>query len=72
LDDQQLHAESILAVHAEGGSTHIAELDKTGRAALRDRLYTPGELLRLNQIKPDPEFSPAKIGKQSKLFDEES
>ena len=31
-----------------------APLDEVGASALRDRLYTPGELLRLNQLTPDP------------------
>ena len=72
LDDQQLDADSILAVYAEAGSTHIAALDQAGRAALLSRLYTPGELLRLNQIRPDPESSPEKIDKQIKLLDKEN
>jgi hypothetical protein len=33
----------------------IAPLDEAGRTAIRDRLYTTGELLRLNQIEPDEE-----------------
>lgn len=72
LDDQQLDADSILAVYAEAGSTHIAALDQAGRAALLNRLYTPGELLRLNQIRPDPESSPEKIDRQIKLLDKEN
>jgi predicted ATPase len=72
LDDQQLDADSLLAVYAEGGSTHIAALDPAGRAALLNRLYTPGELLRLNQIRPDPESSPERIDKQLELLDKEN
>ena len=72
LDDQQLDADSLLAVYAEGGSTHIAALDQAGRAAVLKRLYTPGELLRLNQMRPDPESSPAKLDKQLRLLDKES
>jgi predicted ATPase len=72
LDDQQLDADSLLAVYAEGGSTHIAALDPAGRAALLNRLYTPGELLRLNQMRPDPESSPERIDKQVKLLDKEN
>lgn len=71
LDDEQLDARSILAVYAEGGSTHIAPLDKTGRAALSKRLYTPGELLRMDQLRPDPDSAPEKVDKQSRLFDNE-
>ena len=72
LDNQQLDADSLLAVYAEAGSTHVGALDPAGRAALKNRLYTPGELLRLNQMRPDPESSPEKIDKQIKLFDKEN
>jgi predicted ATPase len=72
LDNQQLDADSLLAVYAEAGSTHIGALDSAGRAALKNRLYTPGELLRLNQMRPDPESSPDKIDRQIKLLDKEN
>jgi predicted ATPase len=72
LDDQQLDADSILSVYAEAGSTQIARLDQAGREAVLKRLYTPGELLRLNQMHPDPESAPEKIGRQLQLVDEES
>jgi predicted ATPase len=71
LDDQQLDADSLLAVYAEAGSTHIAALDQAGRTAVLNRLYTPGELLRLNQMRPDPESSPEKIERQLRLLDKE-
>ena len=66
LDDENLDANSILAVHAEGGSTHIAPLDQVGREALSERLYTPGELLQLDQLRPDPALVP-----QPELFETE-
>lgn len=53
LDDEKLEVESILAVAVVKGITIIAPLNEAGRLALRDRLYTPGELLRLDQLKPD-------------------
>jgi predicted ATPase len=71
LDDEKLDASSILAVYAEGGSTHIAPLDQTGRSALLNRLYTPGELLRMDQLRPDPDAAPKKVDKQLRLFDRE-
>jgi hypothetical protein len=71
LDDEHLDPASILAVYSEAGSTHIAPLDRTGREAVRDRLYTPGELLRMDQLRPDPDSSPAKVDKQLRLFDRE-
>ena len=53
LDDEDIDGESILAVGSEGGVTEIGQLDSAGRSALMDRLYTAGELLRLNQLVPE-------------------
>jgi predicted ATPase len=71
LDDGKLDAGSILAVYAQDGSTHIAPLDEKGRTALLQRLYTPGELLRMNQLHPDPDSAPEEVDKQLRLFDNE-
>lgn len=68
LDDEQIPGESILAVIAERGLTRIGALDEVGRSALRDRLYTPGELLRLNQLTPDPEAAKRVEATQLQLF----
>ena len=54
LDDKDLDSGSILAVEARDGITVIAGIDEAGRSAMRDRLYTAGKLLRLNQLQPDP------------------
>ena len=54
LDDSTLPVESILAVVAEDGETKIGAVDDAGRSALRDRLYTVGELMRADQLRPDP------------------
>lgn len=69
LDDERLDIESILAVVAEEGATRIGPLDEAGRSALRDRLYTAGELLRLNQLVPDPKISAESSANQLRLFD---
>ncbi len=53
LDDKDLDPESILAVEAREGTTSIGGVDEAGRSAVRDRLYTTGELLRLNQLQRD-------------------
>lgn len=53
LDDKELDVESILAVEARNGTTTIAHVHEAGRSAVHDRLYTTGELLRLNQLQPD-------------------
>lgn len=70
LDDEKLDTDSILAVVAEESVTKIGPLDDAGRSALHDRLYTAGELLRLNQLIPDPEAIKESLGKQLRLFDE--
>jgi predicted ATPase len=53
LDDDDLDTNSILAVISRDGVSEIGPLDERGKSALRDRLYTAGELLRLNQLIPD-------------------
>lgn len=54
LDNQEIGSESLLAVVLDEGVTRIGPVDETGRSALRDHLYTAGELLRLDQLSPDP------------------
>jgi predicted ATPase len=54
LDDKSIPDEVLFAVVAEHGETKIGRLDETGRSALRDQLYTAGELLRMDQLRPDP------------------
>ncbi len=53
LDDKEIADKYILAVTCRNGETSIGPLDQAGRSAIRDRLYTAGELLRLNQLEPD-------------------
>jgi len=53
LDDKEIADENIMAVISRGGETRIGPLDTAGKTAIRDRLYTAGELLRLNQMEPD-------------------
>jgi predicted ATPase len=54
LDRHDFDPAEIRAVRSEGGATNIAELDQAGLLALRDRLFTPGELLRNDQLVPAP------------------
>ena len=69
LDNKDLDPESILAVKARDGTTVIAHVNEAGRSAVRDRLYTTGELLRLDQLRPDPVSIDAAKTKQLHLFD---
>jgi len=68
LDDPDIDGSTILAVVLEKGETRIGPLNEAGRSALRDHLYTAGELLRLNQLSPDHEVSP--LGSEISLFSE--
>jgi predicted ATPase len=66
LDDAEIPPDAIRAVEARDGNTLLSPLDAASRAALRDRLYTAGELLRMNQLGPDD--SAVQRGTQLRLF----
>jgi predicted ATPase len=68
LDDASIAADEVLAVTAEAGATRIGPLDDAARSALRDRLYTAGELLRLGQLRSDPTASGQSDEEESQLF----
>ncbi len=53
LEYEQLDEDSILAVTFEENSTRIGHLNDFGRSAIRDHLYTAGELLRMRQLEPE-------------------
>lgn len=72
LDDPGIADNWILPVVAEQGETRIGPLDEAGRSAIRDRLYTPGELLRLNQLSPDTSATAGEGEDQRELFLEEN
>ena len=71
LDDEGISADSLLAVTADGGMTMIAPIDEASRKVIRERLYTAGELLKVNQLVPDPNALTDPEGNQLKLFGEE-
>lgn len=54
LDSFDVASDALLAVVLDRGVTTIGPVDEVGRSTLREHLYTPGELLRLNQLLPDP------------------
>ena len=53
LDNSDIPTESLLAVDNHDGLTRIGPLDEASRSVLREKLFTPGELLRQNQLAPD-------------------
>ncbi len=54
LDATKLDPDSLLVVNAVDGDTRVTPADDASRTAMRDRLYTPGELLKLDQLRPQP------------------
>lgn len=70
LEDKEVGDESILGVANVSGETKIGPLDDAGRSAIRDRLYTAGELLRLGQLTPDINRIDAIPARQLELFGE--
>lgn len=69
LDHEGVKTEFLLAVEAEQGKTLISPVYEAARTALKDRLYTAGELLRLNQLRPDPRRYSIRMEQQLRLFD---
>lgn len=68
LDDRSILPEHILAVISEGGETRIGPLDTASVSVMRDHLFSAGELLRLNQLRPDERFLREQTTKQVELF----
>jgi predicted ATPase len=70
LDNDDIPPESIFAVDNLDGTTRIGPIDAAGRQMLRDKLFTPGELLRQNQIAADPAtLDVGNDDRQSTLFE---
>lgn len=70
LDDSELPVDALLAVVSESGETRIAPIDSASRRMLEERLFTSGELLRLNQLGLDRELLAEQGGRQMDLFAE--
>jgi predicted ATPase len=69
LDEPNIFGD-IIAVQGDSGSTELAPLDDAARSALKDRLYTAGELMRAGQLKPDSAY--LERVRQGHLFDGDS
>ena len=68
LDDYQLSPDAVIVVVSRSGETQMAPLDKGSREAMRDHLFSAGELLRLNQLAPDQEVLERQAQQQLDLF----
>ena len=65
LDSDAIRESSILAVASRHGRTRIGPLDRAGRSALHKRLFTAGELLRMDQLRPEPDSDSTSPGQAS-------
>ena len=45
---------SILVVAAEDGTTTIGQIDAVSQSIVRDHLYTVGEMMQMDQLRPEP------------------
>jgi len=55
LDYKYLQDNQLRVVNLEKNRTVIAPMSAAGRQAIREQLYTPGELLRTGELLPDPD-----------------
>lgn len=53
LSEVDLETDGLLVVVSRDGNTRIGPVDQPSVEAVRRHLYTPGELLRLDQLQPD-------------------
>jgi len=53
LDHESIDPAAVFAVVSEGGNTAIGSLDEAGVSALKQGLYSAGELLRMDQLRPN-------------------
>lgn len=68
LDHPDVKSDWILAVTKEMGNTQIAAVDDASVKAMKEALYTPGELLRVGQLSPNKAAWPTSIT-DSDLFE---
>ena len=68
LDDLAIPAEALLVVASEEGATRVAPVDGASRQAIRDHLYSAGELLRLDQLHVEKLPAGYQTPRQSDLF----
>lgn len=70
LNRPEIDGDNLLAVSQQDGATVVAAVDEAGRAAIRERLCTAGELLRQNRLGPDT-MAVARVAaiRQLKIFE---
>jgi hypothetical protein len=70
LDDASVQDDEILVVTLDGGATKIGPVDDAVRSALKSRLYTAGELLRVQQLLPDLAVAREASARQLEMFED--
>jgi len=68
LDSKDLPSDAILSVEMSAGGTRIGKLDAAGRSILKKRLFTAGELLRMDNLHPEPAHA-EHVNDPSHVFD---
>jgi hypothetical protein len=53
LDHPKVESANLLSVDNSDGTTEISPIDEAAKSLLQEKLATPGELLRRNQLQPD-------------------
>jgi len=53
LDQIHVERDTLLVVTFKNGNSRITQADPASRDAIRRHLYTPGDLLRMDQLQPD-------------------
>jgi predicted ATPase len=53
LDGDDVDVSSLLAVMSEDGRTRIGPIDKVSQSVLQDHLFTAGEMLQMDQLRPE-------------------
>ena len=71
LDSKYLDADQVRVVEMSRGITRIGPMTDVDRQTVRERLFTPGELLRANDLAPD-DAEASRTWKQATLFDAEA
>lgn len=69
LDDASIRDDQILAIVSDEGETKLAPIDMASREAIRQHLFSAGELLKLGQLAPDPAALRDQAAHQAQLFD---
>lgn len=67
LDQVNTEKDALLVVESRDGTTVIAEADPSSLQTIKDHLFSPGELLRMDQLQPD-EAALKRQGEQLSLF----